>query len=660
MIGLLGTRRSLETTAVPLPTADGFTHLGITRDVTARKLQERALADSRARLDYAVRASGVGFWSCGLPFAELDWDERVKAHFWLPPDARVTIDAFYERLHPDDREPARGAIDRSIGERSTYAIDYRTVNPTDGRIKWIRALGGASYVPDGTPTRFDGVTLDVTDRKLEERRQTLVLEQIAEAALAIHASGSLDNVLHVFTDRARRILHASEAVTRLAPTESQPGLEVRSTADEGPGRADRRQEVALVGRTGAILGTVEIALDPDGAFAACSEAILIQLAQVATVAIDNALLYDQLLEQDHRKNEFLATLAHELRNPLAPIRTGLRILGIAISGEQAAATREMMERQVAHMVRMVDDLLDLSRITRGKVTLKPERVDFRTVLDAALETSRPAIESGGHEIAIRMPRDALPLEVDPTRLAQVLANLLNNSAKYTPEGGRIQVAADREGARLVVRVTDSGVGMPVDMLPQVFEMFTQVGRSIDRSQGGLGIGLTLVRRLVEMHGGSVEAHSDGPGTGSTFTVRLPLAPRAPSRPSQGTSPASIGAARSRILVVDDNVDAAATLATMLTFDGHEIALAHTGPEALEIAGPFRPDVVLLDIGLPGMNGYEVARRLARPEGPVLIAITGWGGEEDRKQAHAAGFHHHLVKPVDPDELSALLADVRSA
>jgi PAS domain S-box-containing protein len=721
VVGRRGTRRSMETMAVPLPwPSGGFAQLAITRDVTERVAADRALEVSRARLDYAVRLSGVGFWYCDLPFSELTWDERVKEHFWLPPEARVTIDTFYARLHPDDREPTRRAIEGSIRERTSYDVDYRTVEPQTGAIKWIRALGGATYAADGTPDHFDGVTLDITARKLDqerlaqlldrEREQARLLSQVAQAALTIHGSSSLEAVLRVVTEQARLLIGAHQAVTSLTMGEdhrqaihsislsdkyarwrsydtmptgagiyarvcqtnrpmrmTQAELEAhpawRGFSGEGSSHPPMRGWLAVpfVGRAGANLGLVQLSDKEEGEFTESDEAILVQLAQIAAVAIENTRLYEELREQDRRKDEFLATLAHELRNPLAPIRTGLQILQAAASPEQAAKTREMMGRQVGHMVRMVDDLLDLSRITRGKVTLERQRVDLRAVLDSALETSRALIEAGGHEFAVRLPHQPLPLEVDPTRLAQVLANLLNNAAKYTPPGGRILLSAEREDSQITIRVTDTGIGIPAEMLPRVFDLFTQVGRSIDRSQGGLGVGLTLVRRLVELHEGSIEAESPGLDQGSTFTVRLPLAPEPAetARTEEVLDLSSRGPLR--ILVVDDNVDGAESLSMLLQLGGHETMQAHTGPDALTAAAAFRPELVFLDIGLPGANGYEVARRLrADPTlpRPVLVALTGWGTEEDRRQAQAAGFDRHLVKPVAPAAIASLLAELR--
>jgi CheY-like chemotaxis protein/two-component sensor histidine kinase len=312
-------------------------------------------------------------------------------------------------------------------------------------------------------------------------------------------------------------------------------------------------------------------------------------------------------------------------------------------------------------VRLVDDLLDVSRIGRGKIDLRRQRVDLAEVVRSAVEISRPQVEAGRHELTVRLPDEPLRVDGDPVRLAQVVANLLNNSSKYTPEGGQIVLTVGREGTEAVVRVRDNGIGIPPEKLPHVFEMFAQVDPHQERAQGGLGIGLTLVRSLVEMHGGMVTAHSAGPGRGSEFVVRLPLAPRdndPEPAAGQGERHETVAAPRRRILVVEDNVDSARTLGMLLEIMGHEVRVAHDGESALEAAPGFAPQVVLCDIGLPGMDGYEVARRLrALPglRGAVLVAQTGWGQEEDRRRAASAGYDHHLVKPIDPDALNELLA-----
>jgi len=381
-----------------------------------------------------------------------------------------------------------------------------------------------------------------------------------------------------------------------------------------------------------------------------------------TLIVTDMSTLAKVQRESQSKDEFLAMLAHELRNPLAPIRTGLQVLRLNPGEEAAERTREMMDRQIAHMVRLIDDLLDVSRVSRGKIELKKELLDLKTIVSLAVETSLPLIEAGRHELSVQLPHEPLPIEADPTRMGQVFSNLLNNAAKYTPDGGRLALTARRMGHEVAVTVTDNGVGIPGALLPQVFEMFSQVGRNLDRAQGGLGIGLTLVRRLTEMHGGTVTAASPGTGRGSTFTVRIPLAVEAPAadlEPPPGVV-ASDTAQQLRVLVVDDNVDGAQTLSLLVRMHGHETALAHNGPDALKVIARFRPELAFVDIGLPGLNGYELARRVRANEidGPgramMLVALTGWGSEDDKVRAAAAGFDRHLTKPVDPHEVEALL------
>jgi signal transduction histidine kinase/CheY-like chemotaxis protein len=376
---------------------------------------------------------------------------------------------------------------------------------------------------------------------------------------------------------------------------------------------------------------------------------------------DRKRVEEALRLADRRKDEFLAMLAHELRNPLAPIRNStqvIRLLGTTDPNVQRAT--ELVERQVQHMTRLVDDLLDVSRITSGKIKLQKEPVELAAVVARAVETARPLIDARRHELAVTLPREAMPLDADPTRLAQVIANLLTNAAKYTEEGGHIRLTVERQGGTAVVGVRDDGVGIPREMLASVFTLFTQVDRTLARSEGGLGIGLKLVKSLTELHGGTVEARSEGPGKGSEFVVRLPVlrTPQAPEagkadRTAQGHSPPR------RVLVVDDNVDAAESLAMLLRVGRHDVRTAHDGPTALRVAEAFRPEVMLLDIGLPRMDGYEVARRLrgqAVMKGVLLVALTGYGQEEDRRKSQEAGFDRHMVKPVQYDALMSLLAE----
>jgi signal transduction histidine kinase/DNA-binding response OmpR family regulator len=410
--------------------------------------------------------------------------------------------------------------------------------------------------------------------------------------------------------------------------------------------------LAARGRT---LGAFVLALGPSGRhFHTEDVALADDLTDRAGIALDNALLVRDIQENDQRKNEFLAMLAHELRNPLAAICNAIHILRLHGSNQPDLVwAQEVIDRQVKHLVRLVDDLMDVSRITRGKIKLQLELLDTSKVIANAVETSRHLIEAHKHELIVSAPPEPISLNADPARMSQILANLLNNAAKYTPDRGRIWLSVMPEDGEITFRVRDTGTGIPREMLTKVFDLFTQMDRSLERSHGGLGIGLTLVQRLVELHGGTVQAFSEGLGQGSEFVVRLPVKAGEGSLDSGGSvkNPSREGAtqARSRVLVADDNVDAAASLAVFLRLAGHEVRLSHDGLDALLAAQAFHADVVLLDIGLPGLDGYEVARRLrAHPDtkGVLLIAVSGYGQEEDRRRCFQAGFDHHFIKPVD--------------
>jgi PAS domain S-box-containing protein len=555
------------------------------------------------------------------------------------------------------------------------------------------------------------VFFDITDQKRAEeatQRQAAQLRKLAEVATRLNAANDVASITGVVTEEARTLIGSHQAVTTFmvdlnwaqavnTVTLSEKYAEWRGYDGKPDGsgisalvcqtntsfrmsQAELQNHptyerfgppehhppmrgwlaAPLVGRDGRNMGLIQLSDRCEDEFTEEDEAILVQLAQMVSVALENARLMEDLREADRRKDEFLATLAHELRNPLAPLRNGLQVMKLSRNDSKAAeVSRDMMERQLSQMVRLIDDLLDVSRISRGKIQLQKQQIPIATVVQQAIETSRPLIDAFGHELIVHVPGETINVDADMTRLAQVFANLLNNAAKYTDRGGRITLRIDRQGNEVVVSVRDTGVGIPPRMLPQLFEMFVQVDRSLERSQGGLGIGLSLVKRLVELHGGTVKALSAGPGRGSEFIVRLPvLHAVTPVETSPATNGNSAGHTRRRILVVDDNRDSAASLAMMLDLLGNETRTAHDGEEALSAAAAFRPDMILLDIGMPKLNGYEAARRIrTEPWGKavVLVALTGWGQDEDRRRSAEAGFNFHLVKPVDPEELGKLLS-----
>jgi len=414
---------------------------------------------------------------------------------------------------------------------------------------------------------------------------------------------------------------------------------------------------------GKLLGVITfVAAESGRRYEAADLTLAEDLANRAAVAIENARLYAELKDADRRKDEFLATLAHELRNPLAPIRNSLQILKMPVADRELIDhSRQIMERQLAHLVRLVDDLLDVSRVMRGKIVLRKQRSDLTGIVAHALETTQPTIDAEGHELELSLPSAPLEVEADAMRLAQVVSNLLTNAAKYTPRGGRIWLSAERADSHAVLRVRDNGIGIAPEMLDRIFELFVQVDNSVARAQGGLGIGLTLVRSLLEMHGGQVAVHSAGLGQGSEFTVRLPLAAEPlskPRAPRTGAPEPQTTTPPRRVLIVDDNVDAATSLATLLRLGGHQAAAAHDGARALIAAREQSSEIIFLDIGMPGMDGYEVARQMRREPtlaGSLLVALTGWGQQEDRRRSAEAGFDLHLVKPIDMAALGAVFS-----
>jgi PAS domain S-box-containing protein len=507
---------------------------------------------------------------------------------------------------------------------------------------------------------------DVTQRRRLEKEATerlrtvRLLASIVESSDDAIVSKSLDGIIQTWNVGAERIFGYTreEAIGKhislIIPRErigEEDQIIARLRAGE---RVDHFETVRACkdGRKLHVSLTISPIKDDSGQ--------VIGASKIARDITDRKRAEAALLEADRRKDEFLATLAHELRNPLAPILNSVAVLNApeATDADQRDL-RDVIERQVQHMSRLLDDLLDVNRITTGKFELRKKQVTLAAAMEAALETSRPLIEAGEHELTVSTPPQPIELDADLVRLAQVFGNLLNNAAKYTDRGGHIWFTAQRQDGDVLISVRDNGIGISAEALPRIFDMFSQASPALLRAQGGLGIGLSLVKGLVELHGGSITATSDGPGRGSTFTVRLPIARQAAPQPRKGiTNGEAVGTARHRILIVDDLKDSADSLARLMRLRGQEAATAYDGEQAIHAAEALRPNVVLLDIGMPKMNGYDVCRHIrAQPWGQetLLVAVTGWGQEEDRRRTEAAGFDHHLVKPVDPMALVKLLA-----
>jgi signal transduction histidine kinase/DNA-binding response OmpR family regulator len=492
------------------------------------------------------------------------------------------------------------------------------------------------------------------------------LERGAQAA----TSAADDPLMAILAGRVARVLATGEpqliqdlaAPAAGSADDAGSAAEINASHATGPGFAPRSAIVVPLQARGRILGTIALARrDPHQPYQQEHLALAEDLADRAAIAIDTARLYRDIHENDQRKNEFLAMLAHELRNPLAPIRNAVYILRkLGLNDTKLQWANDIIARQVEQMVRLVDDLLDISRITEGKIQLRREPVDVGSIVDRAVEISRPLIDARKHTLTVAVPEEPLTVDADKVRLAQVLANLLNNAAKYTGEGGTIAVEVSRVADEAIFRVRDNGIGISPEMLSSVFDLFTQADRSLDRSQGGLGIGLTLARRLIEMHGGRVEAYSEGANRGSEFIIRMAVLPETlrTSAPAVVTT-TNDRSARRCVLLVDDQADVVRSLAQLLRLGGHEVRSALNGPEALSELVSYRPDVILLDIGLPGMDGYEIARSIRQQPGMetvYLVALTGYGQDEDKRRSQEAGFNQHFVKPVDPDALLALLSE----
>jgi PAS domain S-box-containing protein len=636
------------------------------------------LRATEERLRLATDAARLGVWAWDLAADSMTWEnERMHAVLGLSAqDEPVAGSRFAEEFLCPETAPAfKQAITRTTSTGRRLHFEGRVVRRNDHALRWVELTGILQSGDDGSPLRILGTAADITNRKeaedelrkSEERYRTL-FESMDEGFC----------VIEVLFDEARRpvdyrFLETNPAFgmhTGLAGAAGKRMRELVPNHDaywfDAYGRVAVTGEPMRFENEATALGRwFDVYAARLGGPGSNKVSILFNdITERRRTQQNLQRLAAELAETDRRKTEFLATLAHELRNPLAPISNGLQLMRLASGDPQRQEkAREMMERQLRHLVRLVDDLLDMARISSGKVDLKKERVELGVVLNAAMESSMPLMTAAGHDLVLRVADHGLELIADPIRIGQVVSNLLNNAAKYTPGSGRVELAVRRDGGDAVITVTDTGTGIDGEALPQVFEMFTQVGRGRDRPQGGLGIGLALVRRLVELHDGTVTAESAGVGHGSTFTVRLPLASAAADPAPQAPATQEQPAAPLRVLVVDDNVDAAESLAALLDLAGHATRVAHDGDQALLTAHEFRPEIVFLDIGMPGKDGYEVARALrAIPETQqaVLVALTGWGAKEDRARSSHAGFDHHLTKPAGIAAVESLLSQMADA
>jgi PAS domain S-box-containing protein len=617
------------------------------------------LEEETTRIRLAERAGKVGLWDWDIKTNNLIWSEQMYAlHSVQSGQPGFSYSDWAALAFAEDVK----IIEADLQERfkrhdpAFYGL-YRFRSP-DERVHSIESSGAIYYDSDGAPTRLIGAAFDTTDRlnllrQVEEDRRRL--ELVLEAGQlgfwdwkisteSVEYGGLWFSMLGYDPKEVAPTIHSWES---LVHPDDMPGVLKELKAQLDGKKPAYEAEYRLKKKDGSWLWTLGrgrvVERDPSGR--------PLRALGIQTDISEQREARETLRLAAQRKDEFLATLAHELRNPLAPIRTGLSLLKKNPFGPEAPRTREIMQRQVEHMVRLIDDLFDVARITQGRLRLKHGDLVLQEIVESAVEASRPIINAANHTLHVHMPEQPIKLRGDTVRLCQVITNLLSNAAKYTPDGGTISLIVSRQNGTAQITIKDNGLGIPPDMLESVFNMFGQVNKTLERSQGGLGIGLALVRKIAELHGGDVRASSDGEDKGSTFIVHLPVyaaetvvipsAPPAPAEPAPFIS--------QRVLVVDDNEDGAESLALFMSMMGHTVDVAHSAEEALESLKAPLPRVIFLDIGLPGMSGYEAAkaiRKLPHGDEVTLIALTGWGAAEDKARAQEAGFSEHLTKPVD--------------
>lgn len=701
--------------------ADGFepSRLAAIRDLVS--LSSLALENAQ-RLTFARRDQDrLLLLAEATEEALWDWDFESNAFWWGGGIQNIirngseiigtTVAWKLERIHEQDASGVRASLDGSRASNdSTWREEYR-FRRGDGSWALVEDRGYFLRDAHGHAYRMLGALRDISDKKWIEARQELLvrasavlaasldveknLHTVAELAVAtvadwccivlFSADGEKPPAIAVANHDRARVRRATASIEQALQSE-MPAVDELVTAaviahfgddqrrqleSRAPDIAAALDEIAPSSilhvpllTEGKVLGLIALISSTESkrCYGEADLAFAEEFARRCSVAVDKARLYEQAQNAIRARDAFMAILGHELRNPLSPISTALHLM--KLRDPRSAREQEVIERQVKHLTRLVDDLLDVSRIERGKIELSKRPAQLAEIVAKAVEIASPLLEQRRHRLELRVAPTGLPVLADETRVAQVVANLLTNAARYTDEGGLITVSATRDKKEIVLRVRDTGIGMTPDLLPRVFDLFVQGPRTADRRQGGLGLGLSLVRSLVTLHGGSVEAHSEGPGKGSEFVVRLPA--MVVELVASDTRPSALEPLpahhRKRVLLVDDNEDAAELLMDLLTAHGHEVKVAHDGPQALIAAPGFDPDVAILDIGLPVMDGYELARRLIAivPRQPFLIALTGYGQDQDRAHARDAGFDEHMVKPVEPSRLLSLLSTSRSS
>ena len=664
-----GETRRIQWTWEVLREADGSATglLAVGQDVTERERAQAELLLGQQRLDETGALANVGAWQLDLRTQGTWWSDEQYRMFGVPIGTPMTMDAIVSQIVPEDRALFQGYFDAGLASGYQEGV-YRIVR-TDGAIRYILARARVTYAADGSPAVLSGATQDITERREAEeaaRRWSELLHTVVAGAPIVLFGLDREGVFTLSEGRALAHLglHPGEVVGRSALElyRHVPGFEDavrRALAGEQVTQVVREgnRDFELVcvpscDANGAIDGVIGVAFDVTERHRAEAEARASALAQQRLV--------EQLREADRRKDDFIAMLSHELRNPLSAIRSGLFLLSRAQPGAALAQrASSIVDRQVQQLARLVDDLLDVSRITQHKIQLRRAPVDLGALVRAAIDDHASLFDSRGVRLELQLAGGPLIVDGDAARLVQVLGNLLQNAVKFTPAGGRTTVTLERaqDGTSAVLRVADTGVGIEPALFPRMFEPFTQADRTLARSGGGLGLGLALVRGLVELHGGTVSVHSAGAGQGTEFVVRLPLAAAVAQTAGAATRPAGPAEHR-RVLLIEDNRDVAETLCTILQLEGHSVEVEHDGPSGIRRARELRPDIVLCDLGLPGASGYDVARELRRDEAlrkTPLVALSGYAAAEDVARAHSAGFDQHLAKPIELDRLRDLVA-----
>jgi PAS domain S-box-containing protein len=635
------------------------------RELSRTLTIDAALRESQEVLSLAMRGGRMGAWVRDLATNKVWWSRELEELFGLPAGGFKGNEAdFFEFVHEQDRAPIAKAVQVAIATGNDYAIEFRFRQSSADPWRWMDGRGRAIYGEDGRATRLFGIGIDTTERRQAEdsaRENEARFRTMADAIPQLVWMARADGWIYWYNSRWYEYTGTTPA--------AMEGWGWQSVHDPTvlPAVLERWKSSIASGEPFDMVFPLRGA---DGVFRIFLTRVMplkddlgdvLHWFGTCTDITAQRRAEEALRIADRRKDAFIATLAHELRNPLAPIRNAIEIMRLhGRAPPEHTMARDVIDRQARHLTRLVDDLLEVSRITRGKVQLRMERVALAAALNDAVEAVHPLMQSLAHTLTVEPPSEALYLLGDSTRITQVVLNLLNNAAKFTPRGGHIWLSAERAGDEALIHVRDTGVGIPAEHLSRIFEMFSQVTPSIERAAEGLGIGLALVRGLLELHGGTIEASSAGPGKGSEFIVRLPLAPAEDSSitsPLVGLKSTGEGIRR-KILVVDDNRDAADSLSQLLRLFGHEVHEAYDGVEAVHAADVFRPDVVLLDLGLPKLNGYDAAREIRKRAGEralTIIAVTGWGQEEDRRHSADAGFDLHLTKPIDVTQLQTRLA-----